>query len=104
MKIAWITDTAAFLSAQFIKNHAIHVLPLNVVFEEGALRETVDMTEQQFYEKLRTAVKHPKTSQPSFGEHVALYEQLKADGLRLCDCSSHISEAIRYFCERDDGC
>lgn len=84
MKIAWITDTAAFLSAQFIKDHAIHVLPLNVVFEEGALRETVDITEQQFYEKLRTAAKHPKTSQPSFGEHVALYEQLKADGY---DCA-----------------
>lgn len=84
MKIAWITDTAAFLSAQFIKDHAIHVLPLNVVFEEGALRETVDMTEQQFYEKLRTATKHPKTSQPSFGEHVGLYEQLKAEGY---DCA-----------------
>lgn len=84
MKIAWITDTAAFLTQSFIEEHSIHVLPLSVVFEEGALRETVDMTEQQFYEKLREAEKHPKTAQPCFGEHVELYEKLKNDGY---DCA-----------------
>lgn len=84
MKIAWITDTAAFLTSSFIEENSIHVLPLSVVFEEGALRETVDMTEQQFYGKLREAEKHPKTAQPNFGEHVALYERLKNDGY---DCA-----------------
>ena len=33
-KIAWVTDTAAFLTPEFIKQHNIHVLPLNVVFED----------------------------------------------------------------------
>lgn len=84
MKIAWITDTAALLPEQFIKQHNIHVLPLNVVFEEGALRETVDMTHEEFYKKLREAKVHPKTSQPSFGEQVALYEKLKQEGY---DCA-----------------
>lgn len=92
MKIAWITDTAAFLTAQFIEEHHINVLPLNVVFENEALRETVDMTEQQFYEKLREAKKHPKTSQPSFGEHVALYERLKAEGY---DCAIAIHTSAK---------
>lgn len=84
MKIAWITDTTAFLTESFIAEKNIHVLPLNVVFEEGALRETVDMTEMEFYQKLREAKKHPKTSQPNFGEHVALYETLKKEGY---DCA-----------------
>ncbi|MBQ0140761.1 MAG: DegV family protein [Kurthia sp.] len=84
MKIAWITDTAAFLTSSFIEKNNVHVLPLSVVFEEGALRETIDMTEQQFYSKLREADKHPKTAQPCFGEHVALYEQLKNEGY---DCA-----------------
>ncbi|WP_332646751.1 DegV family protein [Lysinibacillus sp. 54212] len=80
MKIAWVTDTAALLSKEFIEHHNIHVLPLNVVFEEGALRETVDMTSEEFYKKLREAKVHPKTSQPNFGEQVALYEKLKQEG------------------------
>ncbi len=83
-KIAWITDTAAFLSQEFINENNIHVLPLNVVFEEGALRETVDMTHKEFYNRLRNAKVHPKTSQPNFGEQVALYEKLKKSGY---DCA-----------------
>jgi DegV family protein with EDD domain len=84
VKIAWITDTAALLSRKFIKENNIHVLPLNVIFEEGALRETIDMTHEEFYKRLRNAKVHPKTSQPNFGEQVALYEKLKKDGY---DCA-----------------
>ncbi len=83
-KIAWVTDTAAFLSKDFVEENNIHVLALNVVFEEGALRETVDMTHEEFYDRLRKAKVHPKTSQPNFGEQVALYERLKAEGY---DCA-----------------
>ena len=83
-KIAWVTDTAAFLSKEFVEENNIHVLALNVVFEEGPLRETVDMTHEEFYDKLRNAKVHPKTSQPNFGEQVALYEKLKAEGY---DCA-----------------
>ncbi len=90
MKIAWITDTAAFLTPAFIEQHHIHVLPLNMVFEEETFRETVDMTHSEFYHKLRSAKKHPKTSQPNFGEHVALYEKLKAEGYD-CAIAIHVS-------------
>ena len=79
-KIAWITDTAALLTPQFIEQHNVHVLPLNIVFEDGAYREIVDLTHKEFYEKLRTTKEHPTTSQPNFGEHVALYERLKEEG------------------------
>ena len=79
-KIAWVTDTAALLTPEFIEQHNIHVLPLNIVFEDGAYRETVDLTHKEFYEKLRTTKEHPTTSQPNFGEHVALYERLKEEG------------------------
>lgn len=71
-KIAWITDTAALLDESFIQKHNIHVLPLNIVFAEGAFRETVDMTHDEFYDKLRVAKDHPKTCQPAIGEMVEL--------------------------------
>ena len=39
-KIAWITDTAAQLDESFIQKHNVHILPLSVVFDDGAFKET----------------------------------------------------------------
>ena len=90
MKIAWITDTAPLLSQQFIEQHNINVLPLQVVFGEEAYRETVDITSKEFYEKLNTYSGHPTSAQPNFGEHVAMYERLKAEGYD-CAIAIHVS-------------
>ncbi|MEG0384197.1 MAG: DegV family protein [Solibacillus sp.] len=92
-KIAWVTDTAALLTEEFIKKYNIHVLALNVVFEEKAFRETIDMTHDEFYHKLRNSKELPKTSQPAFGEHVALYERLKEEGYD-CAIAIHTSEQL----------
>lgn len=79
-KIAWITDTAAQLDEAFIKKHNVHILPLSVVFADGVFRETVDLAQEEFYDKLRVAKVPPKTSQPAIGEMVALYEKLQEQG------------------------
>lgn len=92
-KIAWVTDTAALLDEKFIQDNQIHVLPLNIVFEEGVLRETVDMTHDEFYDKLRTTKTHPKTSQPAIGEVVALYKSLKQQGYD-CAIAIHTSQHL----------
>lgn len=92
-KVAWITDTAALLDSTFIEKHNIYVLPLNIVFEDGAFKETIDMTHDEFYDKLRTAKIHPKTSQPPIGEMVQLYEDLKAKGYD-CAVAVHTSSEL----------
>ncbi|WP_313892051.1 DegV family protein [Psychrobacillus sp.] len=92
-KIAWITDTAPLLDKAFIKKHEVHILPLNIVFEEGAFKETIDMTHDEFYDKLRVAKHHPKTSQPAIGEMVALYEKLKKEGYD-CAVAIHVSSEL----------
>ncbi len=92
-KIAWITDTAALLDKEFIQKHHIHVLPLNIVFDDGAYRETIDMTHDEFYSKLRNTKKHPKTSQPPIGEMIKLYENLKEQGFS-CAIAIHTSSYL----------
>src|SRR3954466_4725632 len=92
-KVAWITDTAALLDPTFIEKNNIYVLPLNIVFEDGAFKETIDMTHDEFYDKLRTAKIHPKTSQPPIGEMVQLYEDLKAKGYD-CAVAVHTSSEL----------
>lgn len=92
-KIAWITDTAAQLDESFIRKHHVHILPLSVVFEEGSFREDIDLTQDEFYEKLNVAKTPPKTSQPAIGEMVALYEKLQQEGYD-CAIALHVSSGM----------
>ncbi|CAM5213056.1 DegV family protein with EDD domain OS=Ureibacillus acetophenoni OX=614649 GN=SAMN05877842_10259 PE=4 SV=1 [Ureibacillus acetophenoni] len=79
-KIAWVTDTSAMLDEEFIDQHNIFVLPIVVIFEDRAYRETVDLSLEEFYEKLKNTKKIPTTSQPVIGESIDLYKNLKAEG------------------------
>lgn len=79
-KIAWVTDTSAYLDDAFVKELNIHVCSINVLFEDGSFREKVELTLAEFYEKMRNAKTLPTTSQPLFGDMVDLYKQLKAKG------------------------
>ncbi|MGI2329243.1 DegV family protein [Planococcus sp. YIM B11945] len=93
MKIAWITDTAAQLDEAFIQQHDVYVLPLSVVFPDGVYRESSDLTQEQFYDKLRVAKVSPKTSQPALGEMVSLYEKLQREGYDLA-IALHLSSSL----------
>lgn len=92
-KIAWVTDTTALLDEEFILKNHIHVIPMVVIFEEIPYREFIDLTFEEFYEKLKTARKSPSTSQPVFGEMVALYQLLKEQGY-TCAIAIHPSSKL----------
>ncbi|WP_203334823.1 DegV family protein [Planococcus beigongshangi] len=92
-KIAWITDTAAQLDDAFIQKYDVHVLPLSVVFADGTYRESIDLTQEEFYDKLRVTKVSPKTSQPAIGEMLALYEKLEAEGYDLA-IALHLSSGL----------
>lgn len=92
-KIAWITDTAAQLDDAFIQKHNVHILPLSVVFSDGSFRESIDLTQEEFYDKLRLAKVSPKTSQPAIGEMVSLYEKLESEGYDFA-IAMHLSSGL----------
>ncbi|CAH2713024.1 DegV domain-containing protein [Neobacillus rhizosphaerae] len=76
-KIAWITDTTASLSKEFIEHHQIHVIPLHVVINNEFYKETVDITEQEFYQRMKDEEGKFQTSQTSISDFVDLYKELK---------------------------
>jgi DegV family protein with EDD domain len=75
--IAWVTDTTATLSPEFIKQHNIYVVPLFVIFGETAYKENIEISSTAFYQKLASAKELPKTSQPSPGEMLELFKEIK---------------------------
>lgn len=76
-KIAWITDTTASLSKEFVERHHIHVIPLHVVINEEFYRETIDITEEEFYNRMKNEEGKFQTSQPSINDFVELYQRLR---------------------------
>lgn len=78
-KIAWITDTTASLSKEFIEKHHIHVIPLHVVINDKFYKETIDITEEDFYTRMKNEEGKFQSSQPNIGDIVDLYEKLKEE-------------------------
>lgn len=90
-KIAWITDSTSGLSKEFVERYNIHVLPLHVILDGASYREEIDLTNDEFYEKLKLGA-DAKTSQPAYGEFVALYERLKDE--YDCGIAVHASSEL----------
>jgi DegV family protein with EDD domain len=74
-KIAWVTDTTAFLDDE-LKNHPdVYTIPLTVLLDGEEFEDEV-LTPYELYSRLKTLSTPPKTSQPAVGAFVALYEKL----------------------------
>ncbi|WP_342470170.1 DegV family protein [Ureibacillus sp. FSL K6-3587] len=76
MSIAVVTDSTAYLSPEERKQHNIYMIPLSVTLEDGVYEEEVEIQAKEFYDKVRNAKVFPKTSQPSIGKFVELFETL----------------------------
>ncbi|MGM9932823.1 DegV family protein [Pradoshia sp.] len=92
-RIAWITDTTCTLSKEYVEKHELNIIPLQVVIDGVSYKETIDITDAQFYERMATESVSFQSSQPSLGEFVELYEKLKEEydcGIAF-HCSSKLS-------------
>ncbi|MEX1142588.1 MAG: DegV family protein [Thermoleophilaceae bacterium] len=92
MPVAVVTDTTAYLPREVVDRYGIGVIPLYVVFPDRTERES-DITDYDaFFEELRAGESAAKTSQPSVGDFVSVYEPLLARGDEVV--SIHISGGI----------
>jgi DegV family protein with EDD domain len=91
--VAIVTDSTAYMPADLIERHGVHVVPLYVVFEGDRPVPEVEITDyDEFFEELRRAERLPTTSQPSVGDFTSAYEPLLADGREVV--SIHISGGL----------
>jgi uncharacterized protein len=61
--VSIVTDSSCDLPRDIVRAHGIRVIPLILVFEGEALRDGIDITADEFVERLRIG-EHPTTSQP----------------------------------------
>jgi DegV family protein with EDD domain len=63
--VAVVTDSTSELDPDMQARHGIEVVPLFVNFGERRYRDTVELSHEAFYDKLRDEAELPTTSQPT---------------------------------------
>lgn len=80
MKIAVVTDSTAYLTKEEQEKYNIHVVSIPLTIDGQSYREGVDITNEEFYDKLAHSSTFPSTSQPPVGEMIELYNHLADEG------------------------
>jgi DegV family protein with EDD domain len=78
-RIAIVTDSTADLSAELRERHGITMVPLTVLIDDQSYRDQIDLTTNDFVERLRTVEVLPTTSQPSPDQFESAFRELAAD-------------------------
>ena len=100
-KVAIVTDSSPNIPEHLIKENHIHVVPLNVIWGEESYFDGVEITNAEFYTRLKTDKVMPSTSQPSVAEFEVLFRSLYQDGYEILgsflseDLSGTISSATQ---------
>lgn len=74
-RVRVVTDSTADLPPDLAELMGIRMVPLNVHFGDEVLRDGVDITSGDFFDRLAGARQLPKTSAPSVGAFQQAYEQ-----------------------------
>ena len=75
-----VTDSTADLTPELVERYGIRVVPLEVLAEGKAYKDKIDITNEEYYEILRSATVLPTTSQPSPAVFAQTYRELAAEG------------------------
>ena len=109
MKLAVITDSSAYLSAETLQREDLFVLDIPVNIDGEEYVEGINLTAEEFYQKMAQASELPKTSQPSIAKLDEILTSLKeqgythALGLFLSSGISGFYQNIQYMVDDYEG-
>ena len=94
-----ITDTTAGLPPEELEKYGIPMVPQYVHFGDEAVRDVFDIGTEEFYRRQAAASELPKTSAPSVGDFLVVFEEILSehpDATVLCiHPSAEVSGTIR---------
>ena len=76
MSVKIVTDSVSDISPAIADELGITVIPLNVVFGNEIYRDGVDLTTDEFYQRLERSQTLPTTSTPPIQAFIELYDRL----------------------------
>lgn len=76
MTISIVTDSTSDVPAEFASRFGIRVVPSLLVFGQEALRDGIDISRDQFYQRLASMETLPTTAAPASGGYGSVYAEL----------------------------
>jgi len=110
MTIKIVTDSTADLPPTLAEELGITVVPVYLRFGDEVYRDRVDISEDEFYDRLLHDPIHPSTTQPTPQDFTTIYQKLsqEADGIVSIHISGILSgtynSAIQGKKLVEDGC
>lgn len=93
MSIKIVTDSTADIPPQLAQEMGISIVPVYISFGNETFRDRIDITEEQFYNRLKNDPVHPKTTQPSPSDFANVYRKLaeQSEGIVSIHLTSKLS-------------
>jgi DegV family protein with EDD domain len=76
LKVAIVTDSTCNLPVELVEEYGLHVIPQVLIWDGATLRDGVDITVADFYQRLATSESVPTTSQASAGQFVEFFSEV----------------------------
>ena len=97
VKVAIVTDSTANLTPETLARHNIYVIPQILNWEGRSLLDQIDITTEEFYERLPRSSDLPKTSQPAPGQFTEHFRKVAegAESIVAVFVSSDLSGTIQ---------
>ena len=109
MAIRIVTDSTCDLPASVVADHGITVVPLYINMGDQSYLDGVEITREEFYERLPHYNPPPTTSAPGTGAFVKAYEELVAQGadhilsIHISAKLSNVVNVARMAAEASEG-
>lgn len=109
MKLAVITDSSAYLEEKTLQRENLFILDIPVNIDGEEYVEGVNLTAEEFYQKMAQSAELPKTSQPSIAKLDEILSSLKGQGythvlgLFLSSGISGFYQNIQYMVDEYEG-
>ncbi len=96
-KVRIVTDSTADLPGELVDRYGITVVPLKVFFGSECFLDGIDLTKEEFYQRLASSKELPTTSQPTPAEFAEVYRPMVEEGADIVSIhiSSHMSGTVQ---------
>ena len=100
MSVKIIVDSTCDFEPEERQALGIEMIPLTVQFGEEIFRDGIDITKEEFFQRLRASKELPHTSQINPATFLEVYERLGADGseLLVMTISKNLSGTYQSAC------
>jgi DegV family protein with EDD domain len=83
-RIRLVTDSSCDLPQNILQENNIHVVPLNVLFDDESFVSGVEIDNETFYSKMKNSTALPKTSSPSPDRFLEKFDCEEEEILVIC--------------------